>query len=398
MKEDIDRKKSFLINFAYALVLIAIYYVFCRYVIYALMPFMIAVLIMLLLRKPAAWCTEKLHVPRKAASAVLVVLLYGVGGFVLVRIVMLIAGAVGEWFAGFPDLYSRSIAPAVRQVLNWFNGGISFVDPELQDELSQISANVMSGLSSIVSDASSAVVSLGGGVVSGIPGALIGILFGVISSFFFTMDYPRISYFVNAQISDKTRDFISGAFRFKNGASVGKLLLSYIAIMCITFVELNIGFLILGIDNQLTVALIIAIFDILPVVGSGTVLIPWAFIALVQGRLKMAIGLVLLYVIITFIRNMIEPKLVGQTLGLHPVLMLVSIYLGVTLLGPLGIFILPLTLIVIRNLNDGGYIHLYNSAYMPHTEAPSAAEKAAELAAEKVEAVIQKAKKDTGDE
>ncbi|MBR4151016.1 MAG: AI-2E family transporter [Firmicutes bacterium] len=117
-----------------------------------------------------------------------------------------------------------------------------------------------------------------------------------------------------------------------------------------------------------------------------------------QGRLKMAIGLVLLYVIITFIRNMIEPKLVGQTLGLHPVLMLVSIYLGVTLLGPLGIFILPLTLIVIRNLNDGGYIHLYNSAYMPHAEAPSAAEKAAGLAAEKVEAVIQKAKKDTGDE
>ena len=129
-------------------------------------------------------------------------------------------------------------------------------------------------------------------------------------------------------------------------------------IITITFIELSIGLSIVRVENAITIALLIACVDILPVLGTGGIVIPWIFIELFKGNIPLAIGLTIIYVTITVVRNIIEPKIVGQQVGLHPIIMLVCIFIGARLFGFLGIFALPIMVIILKNLNDTGKIKI----------------------------------------
>jgi predicted PurR-regulated permease PerM len=107
------------------------------------------------------------------------------------------------------------------------------------------------------------------------------------------------------------------------------------------------------------ISLLTAIIDIIPVFGTGSVLIPWAIISFITGNYAQGIGLLVLYAVITVIRQVLEPKLVAGQLGLPPFLTLMAMYIGSQLFGVLGIFLLPLSIITIKALNDEGIIHLY---------------------------------------
>ena len=133
---------------------------------------------------------------------------------------------------------------------------------------------------------------------------------------------------------------------------------SYIIIMSITFVELSIGLSIIKIDYAILIALCIAIFDILPVLGTGGVMIPWTVISIVLGNYWLALKLFILYVIITIVRNIIEPKIVGSQLGLHPIVTLSSMFAGLQVLGGLGLFGFPIGLSLLVHLNKKGVIQI----------------------------------------
>ena len=109
----------------------------------------------------------------------------------------------------------------------------------------------------------------------------------------------------------------------------------------------------------LVLSIITAIVDILPVLGTGTVLVPWAIYNFVTGNIGLGIGLIIMYVLITVIRQILEPRLVALNVGIHPVLTLMGMYLGVQLFGVIGIFILPITFVLVKALNDEGIIHLW---------------------------------------
>ena len=129
--------------------------------------------------------------------------------------------------------------------------------------------------------------------------------------------------------------------------------------MFITFVELSIGLTLIGIKHAVAVALVVSIFDILPVLGTGGVMIPWTVLAALQGNYSLAVGLLVIYIVITVIRNIIEPKIVGSQLGLHPVVTLCSMFVGVQLFGVIGLFGFPIGLPLLRYLNDHGVIKLF---------------------------------------
>ena len=138
--------------------------------------------------------------------------------------------------------------------------------------------------------------------------------------------------------------------------------------MCITFVELSIGLSIIGIERAMLVALLIAIFDILPVLGTGGIMIPWVILSALGGDLPQALALLVLYVIITVIRNIIEPRIVGAQIGLHPVLTLMSMFVGNHLFGIVGLFGLPILLSLLRYLNDNGTISLFPVSALGRSE------------------------------
>ena len=367
MDGDLEHRKSFIINTAYFAIIAAIYFVCCRYVIYKVMPFLIAAIVMLLLRRPTDFVSKKLHIPRKGVAAILVLLFYAVIGsaitFAIIRIVMIII----DYITRLPDIYSRHFAPLIQEYFDWYQGKVSGLNPEYQSYVATLESEVMQKVYQFVSYISSWVISFSKTFITSLPGAVIGVLFGIISTVFMSMDYPRIKFFIMGQFSVKNREIITNAFSYLRDG-IGKMILSYGLIMLITYTELNIGLRIIGIKNAGSIAILIAIFDILPALGTGGVVIPWVIITLVRGDFLLAGKLFILYVFITVVRNIIEPKIVGQSIGVHPVVMLMSIFLGGVVLGPLGIIILPFTIIIIKNLNDSGRINLFKSVYMPEPD------------------------------
>ena len=112
-------------------------------------------------------------------------------------------------------------------------------------------------------------------------------------------------------------------------------------------------------ENAIGIAAIIALADILPVIGSGGVLIPWAIIALFTQNYFLALGLLLLYVVILVVRNFAEPKIVGDQLGLNPLVTLIAIYLGYLSMGVLGMIALPVITNILVGLQRTGKIKLW---------------------------------------
>jgi predicted PurR-regulated permease PerM len=147
--------------------------------------------------------------------------------------------------------------------------------------------------------------------------------------------------------------------RVQLGRTLWSYIRSYAIILTITFGEIFLGLSIIGINNAAGIAVAIAIFDILPVVGSGLVLLPWTIITLISGNLVQGIGLGVLYVVVIVVRQIMEPKIVGDRVGLHPLVTLLSMVLGTYLFGGIGLLGLPITVALLHALNKQGAIHLY---------------------------------------
>ena len=130
----------------------------------------------------------------------------------------------------------------------------------------------------------------------------------------------------------------------------------------ITFGELLLAFLLLRIPHALAAAAVTAVIDALPVLGSGTVLLPWAGWCLLSGEAARGLGLLAAYGIITSVRSAIQARLMDRHMGLHPVVSLITVYMGWKLCGLAGMILFPLAAVVIRRLNDAGVIHLYRSS------------------------------------
>lgn len=172
------------------------------------------------------------------------------------------------------------------------------------------------------------------------------------------MDYRGIVDFIKKQLPPQTAVFLSDAKK-QTGKTVLRYLRAYLIIFLLTFTELSIGLSILRIENSVGLAAIIAALDVLPVIGTGGVLIPWAVWALVTQNFVLALGLVIVYVVILVVRNFAEPKIVGDQLGLNPVVTLIAIYLGYRLMGVVGMIGLPILTTILVGLHKTGRIKLW---------------------------------------
>jgi len=131
--------------------------------------------------------------------------------------------------------------------------------------------------------------------------------------------------------------------------------------MCVTFVELAVGLTILGVSGAPLIALGIAVFDFFPVLGTGGIMIPWIVLEILRGDFTLAIGLAVLYAIVSVVRGFIEPKIVGGQLGQHPLLTLCAIYAGFQLMGFLGMVLLPIIAQILVSLHRSGVLRLWRN-------------------------------------
>ena len=224
--------------------------------------------------------------------------------------------------------------------------------------LENLLEQLVKSIGELISNLSMNIMGIISNFTTSLPGLFIKIVLLIISTFFITIDYEQLAGFFFRQLSSKAKTTFVEIKEYVVG-TLFVCIRSYALIMSITFVELSFGLTVLGIDNAILIALLISMFDILPVLGTGGIMIPWVVLTVLQGNYSLAVGLLLVYVIITVIRNIIEPKIVGKQIGLHPILTLASMYLGLQLFGVIGLFGFPVGLSLLRHLNEKGIVHVY---------------------------------------
>ena len=185
-----------------------------------------------------------------------------------------------------------------------------------------------------------------------LPEVLIFLLITVISCFYFSADIDRINRQAVSLLPKRIRQNVH-SIKITVIQKLSGYVRAYILLLLLTFGELFVGFLMLGVPYPLLLAVLIALLDILPIFGVGTALIPWALIEILFSKdYYTSIGLFIIYAIITIVRQITEPKIVGGTLGLPPLVTLIAMYTGLNLFGFLGIIIGPLLALLIVSAKD----------------------------------------------
>lgn len=354
---DIEKKRSFMINFGYYFMITAMIFVMLKYALPFIAPFVIAFIIAYILNKPITFLAERCHINRTFMAVAVVVVFYSAIGILCVLLGVRLFVFIKELFSYLPHLYTTEIEPFIMQLFAPLEGYISKMDVSLLPAMDEFSTNVVKSLGELISNFSMSMIGTISNYASSLPGLFIKILFTVISTFFLVIDYKKITGFLLHQLKNKHQLLIIEIKDYVVNTLL-KCMLSYAFIMGITFAELSIGFGIIGIENAILVAFTIAIFDVLPVLGTGGIMIPWAIVAVLQKNYSLAIGLFVVYSVVTVVRNILEPKIVGSQVGLHPVVTLMSLFIGAQLFGVVGLFGLPITLSLLKDLNDKGTIHI----------------------------------------
>lgn len=343
----VENRKAFIINLVFFVTVLLLIYFFIKYALVWFLPFVIGFGIAFILKPLIRKISNKYSLNSKLVAGVIVTLFYLTIGVVLTVAIIKISVGLKELFMGLPSLYLNKMEPAIYELIDKIEKSSKNLDPALVEGITDISMSFAKSIVSTLTNMSTGF----GKVVSSVPSIFIIFIFSIISSYFIAMDYNLITTFITKQFPKKVS---STMLEVKNQVvgTVFKLIKSYTILISMTFVELSIGFLILKVDNALQLAFLIAIVDILPILGTGGILVPWAIISLIKGDLFLGIGIAILYVVTLIVRNIVEPKLVGKQIGLHPLIMLICMYIGIKLFGFLGIFILPLLLIILMNVNN----------------------------------------------
>lgn len=353
-----ENRQKFLINFAYFTVIISLAYAALKYLLPMTAPFVIGFLIAYALKKPIRLLSRSLHLPKKLSAIVVVLLFYATVGLLLVMLglrgLSLLAALVGL----IPQMYEIHIYPFFAEVLNNLETVFAGMDVSLVTIMESLGDQFFETMGKMVSGLSVFLMSFASSTASALPGTVIKIVLMVISSFFIAMDYERLTGFCLRQMGERGKTIFIQVKEYIVG-TLWVCLRSYLIIMSITFVELSIGLKFVGVEHAIQVAFCISIFDILPVLGTGGIMIPWTVLTVIKGDYKLALGLLAIYFGITVIRNIIEPKIVGSQLGLHPVVTLVSMFVGVQFFGVIGLFGFPIMLSLLCYLDENGVFRIW---------------------------------------
>lgn len=322
-----------------------------------LVPFIIAFIIAGILAKPLDRLSQKTHINRKFLAVLCVVLIYLLIGTALFLLGDKLIGYMRRLFQELPYFFSGSIYPKLEELFNWISEKFSLLDPEAAETIQDSAAVILQDFASFVTKLSTKTVSFAAGFVTGVPAILVKITVTIIVTVFAAADYHIFIRFIKKHLPEDKKLLLREAKTYI-GSTLVKMIISYAKIISLSFVELWIGLSVIRIPNAMLLALIISFIDILPILGTGTVLIPWGIIALCIGEIRIGAGVLILYVVITIIRNIVEPKLVGQQINLHPVVTFACMLLGLKFLGIIGMFGFPIAVALLNNMNERGIIQL----------------------------------------
>lgn len=344
----IEDKKAFLINTAYFAAVAALVFLSLKVLAGPAFPFAAALVLTVSLQRFIKGMSRKLRLQKKAASLAVVMAVYIIVGIFLALICYVLYKQLVSIVALLPE-YTESIIENIDRLSERYSDFTNRLPVKLTDMFDGFPS---AAIETVTKRAAEKAAGAAAAVASGVPYFVLSVGVMIIASAYFAKDYDEICAWIKKYIPKKAADNLHFA---KNAilSNFLKMFRGYFLIMFITFLELFIGLSVLKLKYALVTAAVISVIDILPVLGSGTVLIPWAVFCALSGNMHLATGLVVMYLIITAIRNYIEPKIIGNKVGVHPLIMLATAFVGLKLFGAGGILLLPIFAVTVKSWLDG---------------------------------------------
>lgn len=341
---DINRKKRFIINALYFAVIFAIIFICYRFLIGYFLPFIIAFLLVFLLRKPSIMLSQKLGIKAKYINILLVI-----ASFLL--LFLLIGGIV---FIVVHQIEKNNVLHMLEKLINDISDGVDslilriekYLPESVKNTISSLGENIPQQIGTFIGETVPVLVSK---AASGTPKFLFSFAVTVAAGCYFANEYePLKNFFLSVMPNDK----IKKIKKIKNvvGQNVWRILRGYGLISLVIFAVCFLVLLLIGNKNAFLWALIITFIDLLPVLGAGTVLVPWGIICAFSGNFFYLAALIFLYICTFAIHHILEPKFVGKSVGVPPLILLLVMFTALKLFGFLGMIISLLSLVTVVNL------------------------------------------------
>ncbi len=346
-----------IIRFAWICLLLYLAYRFILFATPLLYPFIISLVIALIINRPVTYLSEKTKMPRWLSVTLALLLLLAISAGAITLVITETVVEIGELITRLPmfmeelsDYLHRTIT---QDVLIGLYAQVQFfyeqLDPDFQKKIYD---NVGKGVNSITQAGQNLVIGFLNGiknVLVSLPNLATVLVISLLGAFFISKDFylwetrfrRMLPRGVNRRLDNILIDLRNALFGFVK---------AQLTLISLTAAIVIIGLLIMGVDYAVTIGLISGLVDLLPYLGTGTVFVPWIIYSFFKGNYGLVIGLSILYAIVIIFRQIIEPKVLADNVGLDPLLTLVALFVGLQLFGFLGLIVGPVSLVIINAL------------------------------------------------
>lgn len=342
----------------YACVIVGAVWLTVRFFLPWAAPFLVAFTLAAVM-EPAVRYLHRHGWRRGMAAALLTLTLLGLLLWGLWTLAAKGLAAVTDFARGAPEL----VAAIMGQLEALENRALAAVEsaPEgISSFLEMALASVNATLNALPARLSQWVLDAVGRVAQAGPDALLFIATAGIGTYFVSASFPSVIAFLAAQLPEKWRRRLEGLGQDLK-ASFGGFLRTQLILMAMTFFELLLAFLLLRVPSAAGLAAVTALIDALPVFGTGTVLAPWALYCLLVADYGRCVALLGCWAVVNLVRNCAQAKLLGDQIGLNPLVSLIAVYVGWQVWGVWGMLLFPLLFVTVRQLNDKGIIKLWKT-------------------------------------
>ena len=328
----------------FAVSIILLLYLFITKLFMYVLPFIFAWIIAVMVNPAVDFLESRTKAPRGFISIFSILLFYSL-------LALLIAVGTSRLIIELSNILERlpQYAVSLRTAIeNWIALGQNIyinLSPETTEVVKSGIINLINSLTAVISGAIGKSMS----IVTIFPKTILFVIVTIISSYMMSKDMHIIRAFLASQIPEDLIRRIQSIYADLVTA-LGGFIRAQLTVMGISFLITITGLYLIGVPYALTMAIVIGIVDALPIFGTGAVIVPWAAANMMMKNYPLAIALLVLYGVIVVTRQIIEPKIMGKNIGLHPLATLASLYIGMRIFGIIGILIGPFALIVIKAL------------------------------------------------
>lgn len=331
--------------------------------IFFLMPFVIGWIISAIAAPLVNWLERRFNIVKKLGSALIVILVIGLIVTGIYFAISRIAIEIGDLIKNIPEMYEQ-LENGLRQIGGTMSGLFEKLPQGIQNGWNSFVANLDEYLTELITKISDPAVTAAGNFAKRLPFYLVSLIVSILSAYFFTSQREEVLSWMKRiapKSVEKRMTLVMDNLRY----AVGGYFKAQFKIMGVVFLILLIGLAFLGVRYYVLVAFLISFLDFLPFFGTGTAMIPWGLYKFLMGDYKDAIILIVLYAVTQIIRQLLQPKLVADSVGMNPLVTLLLLYIGYRMGSVIGMILaIPLGMVLINMLQAGAFDYILDDVWI----------------------------------